>query len=173
MWAALTNPNCNEAAEQQDFCRNEGQYKQQLPRKLKPWVQQLLGRDFIHLGLAAGQEPDLYRELAFLLELLKLHVAVDKEKPHLKQELELLGWLAEADPRGPWAELAALAQGNNVAPLRGELQSLLLLLQRVQLFVPAKLMKLLGVEVGACRLRLEKAWACCEMVHHTAAPAHP
>lgn len=141
-WTALTDPNANLAAELRKFVKTDKPYEP----PLKPWVKQLLGRDYIHLGRAAGQEADLYRELAFLLELLKLHVAVGKL--HAKKQLELLGWLAEVDPQGPWAQLQAQGQGNDGKVLSGELQGLLLLLRRVQLFLPARLMKLLGVEVG-------------------------
>jgi hypothetical protein len=142
MWAALTDPTADLAAEHKKFGCAGGEYTP----PLKPWVEQLLGRDYIHIGRAEGQEAHLHRELAFLLELLKLHVAVDKL--HLKKLQELLGWLADADKAGPWQQLAEQGQGNDGKALRGEVQGLLLMLQRVQLFVPAKIMKLLGVEVG-------------------------
>lgn len=140
VWAALTDPQADLAAEQRAFCNFDNPEKPYEP-PLKPWVKKLLGWDYIHLGRAAGQEADLYRELAFVLELLNLHVAADKLAP--ETQLELLGWLAEEHQEGPWEQLQALGPDSNA-----ELQSLLMLLQRVQLFVPARLMQLLGVEVG-------------------------
>ena len=137
-WDTLTKTGSSLSAELKKYQANRLTYAP----PLKDWVAAAVDRDYIHITRALGVEPDLYRETTYILNVLALHVhpsSLTSDKAWRRSMV--LQWLAEVDPKGPWRLLQEDAEGL--------LPGLVFMLQHVQLFLPAKLLELLGIEVSA------------------------